>query len=83
MLVFALRRPISVPNFSKIEAHTHELWQFLQSVRNDKEEKEEKNEEILRNFADSYLGNGLRCLDVFKRSWICVLIHYLGEINHH
>ena len=45
MLAFPFRPPIHVPNFSKIEACTHELWRFLQSVRND-EEKEEKNEEI-------------------------------------
>jgi len=38
MLVFAFRPPICVPNFSKIEARTHELWRFLQSVRNDDEE---------------------------------------------
>ena len=51
MLVFAFRPPISVPNFSKIEARTHKLWQFLQSVRNDEEEeKEEKNEEIFTKF---------------------------------
>ena len=50
MLVFAFRPPIRVPNFSKIEARTLQLWRFLQSVRNDEEEK--KNEEIL--------GNGLR-----------------------
>ena len=48
MLVFALRPPIRVPNFSKIEARTHGLWQFLQSVRND--EKEEKNQEIFTKF---------------------------------
>ena len=47
MLVFAFRPPIRVPNFSKIEARTHELWQFLQSVRND---EEEKNEEIFTKF---------------------------------
>ena len=57
MLVFAFRPPIRVPNFSKIEARTHKLWRFLQSVRNDEEEKE-----ILQNFADSYLGNCLRDL---------------------
>jgi len=49
MLVFAFRPPIRVPNFSKFKARTHELWQFLQSVRND-EEKKEKNEEILTKF---------------------------------
>ena len=38
MLVFTFRPPICVPNFSKIEARTHELWRFLQSVRNDEEE---------------------------------------------
>jgi len=37
-----LRPPIRVPNFSKIKARTHELWRFLQSVRNDEEEKNEK-----------------------------------------
>ena len=47
MLVFAFRPPIRVPNFSKIEARTHELWRFLQNVRND---EEEKNEEIFTKF---------------------------------
>jgi len=61
MLVFAFRPPIRVPNFSEIEARTHELWRF---VRND--EEKEKNEEILQNFADSYLGNGLKDLVKFE-----------------
>ena len=45
---------------AKIEARTHELWRFLQNVRNDEEEKMKKT----RNFyeIDSYLGNGLRDL---------------------
>ena len=60
MLAFAFRPPIHVSNFSKIEARSHELWRFLQSVRSD-EEKKTKN--FLRKFADSYLGNGLRDLD--------------------
>jgi len=67
MLVFTFKPPIRVPNFSKIEARTHELWWFLQSVRNDEEEEkegdeEEKTKKFLWNFADSYLRNGLRDL---------------------
>jgi len=50
MLVFTFRPPIRVPNFSEIKACTHELWRFLQSVQNDEEEKEEKNEEIFTKF---------------------------------
>ena len=47
MLIFAFRPPIRVPNVSKMEALTHELWRFLQSVRND---EEEKGEEIFMKF---------------------------------
>ena len=50
MLVFAFRPSIRVLNFSKIEVCTHDLWLFLQSVRNDEEEKEEKNKEIFTKF---------------------------------
>ena len=57
ILVFAFRPPISVPNFSQIEARICELQRFTQSVR-----KEEKNkaEFFFRKFDCSYLGNGLR-----------------------
>ena len=38
--------PLSVPNFSPIEARIHVLFRILQSVRKEVvEEKEEKNEE--------------------------------------
>ena len=50
MLVFALKPQIRVPNFSKIEARTHELWRFLQSVRNDEEKEQEKTQETLTKF---------------------------------
>ena len=40
--------PLSVPNFSSIQARIHVLWQILRSVRN--EEVEEENEEIKTKF---------------------------------
>ena len=43
VLRFALMSPLSVPNFSPIEARNRVLWRILQSVR--KEVEEEKNEE--------------------------------------
>ena len=46
--------PLSVPNCSPIQACIRVLWRILRSVQN----KEEKNEEIKRNFVRSYLGNG-------------------------
>ena len=53
--------PLSVPNFGPIRARICVLWWILRSVRN---EVEEKNEEIKRNFVRSYLGNG--CSDVLQ-----------------
>ena len=43
--------PLSVPNFSPIQARIRVLWRILRSVRNEEdeeeeEEEEEKNEEI-------------------------------------
>ena len=38
-------RPLSVPNFSPIQARIRVLWRILRSVRNE-EDEEEKNEEI-------------------------------------
>ena len=46
--------PLSVPNFSAIGARFRVLWWIFRSVRN---EVEEKNEEIKRNFVRSYLRN--------------------------
>ena len=48
--------PLSVPNFSPIQACIRVLLRILQSVR--KEVEEEKNEEKNPNFGRSYLGNG-------------------------
>ena len=41
--------PLSVPNFSPIQARIRVLWRILRSVRNEDEE-EEKNEEIKTKF---------------------------------
>ena len=54
VLRFALMSPLSVPNFSPIQAHIHVLSRILQSVRKEEEKNEEKNP----NFGCSYLGNG-------------------------
>ena len=40
--------PLSVPNFSPIQARIRVLWRILQSVRN--EDEEEKNKEIKTTF---------------------------------
>ena len=45
VLRFALLSPLSVPNFSPIQARIRVLLQILQSVRKEVEEKEEENEE--------------------------------------
>ena len=55
VLRFALSIPLRVPKFSPIGARIHVLWQILQSVR---KEVEEKNQEKNPNFGHSYLGNG-------------------------
>ena len=55
VLRFALMCPLSVPNFSLIGAHIRILWQILQSVRKEVEEKRKKKNP---NFGRSYLGNG-------------------------
>ena len=36
--------PLSVPNFSPVEAQIHVLWQILQSVQKEEVEEEKKNE---------------------------------------
>ena len=46
--------PLSVPNFSPIQARIRVLLRILQSVRKEVEKNEEKNP----NFGRSYLGNG-------------------------
>ena len=48
--------PLSVPNFSPIQARIRVLWQILRSVRN--EDEKEKTKKLKRNFVRSYLGNG-------------------------
>ena len=40
--------PLSVPNFSPIQARIRVLWRILRSVRN--EDEDEKNEEIKTKF---------------------------------
>ena len=50
--------PLSVPNFSPIQARIRVLLRILQSVRKEEVEEEEKNEEKNPNFGRSYLGNG-------------------------
>ena len=49
--------PLSVPNFSPIQARIRVLLRILQSVRKE-EVEEEENEEKTPNFGRSYLGNG-------------------------
>ena len=41
--------PLSVPNFSPIQARIRVLWRILRSVRNE-EEEEQKNEEFKTKF---------------------------------
>ena len=55
--------PLSVPNFSPIQARIRVLLRILQSVRKEEEvEEEEKNP----NFGRSYLGNGWSdCLHIW------------------
>ena len=48
--------PLSVPNFSPIQARIRVLWRILRSVRN--EEVKKKTKKLKRNFVRSYLGNG-------------------------
>ena len=38
--------PLSVPNFSPIEARIRVLWRILQSVRKEEEKNEEKNPKL-------------------------------------
>ena len=49
--------PLSVPNFSPIQARIRVLWQILQSVRKEVEE-EKKTKKKIPNLGHSYLGNG-------------------------
>ena len=48
--------PSSVPHCSPIRVRIRVLWQILQSVRNEDEEK--KTKKLTRNFVRSYLKNG-------------------------
>ena len=45
--------PLSVPNFSPIQARIRVLWRILRN-----EDEEEKTKKLKRNFVRSYLGNG-------------------------
>ena len=49
--------PLSVPNFSSIQARIRVLLRILQSVRKE-EVDEEKTKKKNPNFGRSYLGNG-------------------------
>ena len=50
--------PLSVPNFSPIQARIHVLLWILQSVRKEEVEGEKKMKKKNPNFGRSYLGNG-------------------------
>ena len=57
VLRFALMSPLSVPNFSSIQARIRVSLRILQSVRKE-EVEEEKTKKKKPNFGRSYLGNG-------------------------
>ena len=61
--------PLSVPNFSPIQARIRVLWQILRSVRNEDEE-EEKNEEIKTKFCSLV---SRKWLDRFSSNLVCRL----------
>ena len=61
--------PLSVPNFSPIQARIRVLWRILRSVRNE-EDKEEKNEEIKTKFCSLV---SRKWLERFSSNLVCRL----------
>ena len=61
--------PLSVPNFSPIEARIRVLWRILRSVRNE-EDEEEKNEEIKTKFCSLV---SRKWLELFSSNLVCRL----------
>ena len=60
--------PLSVPNFSPIQACIRVLWQILRSVRN--EDEKEKNEEIKTTFCSLV---SRKWLERFSSNLVCRL----------
>ena len=60
--------PLSVPNFSPIQARIRVLWRILRSVRN--EDDEEKNEEIKTKFCSLV---SRQWLERFSSNLVCRL----------
>ena len=58
--------PLSVPNFSPIQARIRVLWRILRSVRNE----EEKNEEIKTKFCSLV---SRKWLERFSSNLVCRL----------
>ena len=61
--------PLSVPNFSPIQARIRVLWRILRSVRNE-EDEEEKNEEIKTKFCSLV---SRKWQDLFSSNLVCRL----------
>ena len=62
--------PLSVPNFSPIQARIRVLWRILRSVRNEEDEEEEKNEEIKTKFCSLV---SRKWLERFSSNFVCRL----------
>ena len=62
--------PLSVPNFSPIQARIRVLWRILRSVRNEEDEVE-KNEEIKTNFCSLV---SRKWLERFSSNLVCRLL---------
>ena len=62
--------PLSVPNFSQIQARIRVLWRILRSVRNEEDEEEEKNEEIKTKFCSLV---SRKWLERFSSNLVCRL----------
>ena len=60
--------PLSVPNFSPIQARIRVLWRILRSVQN--EDEEEKNEEIKTKFCSLV---SRKWLERFSSNLVCRL----------
>ena len=61
--------PLSVPNFSPIQARIRVLWRILRSVRNE-EDEDEKNKEIKMKFC---LLVSQKWLKQFSSNLVCRL----------